>query len=1005
MKKLLLSAFVAFAMLASTKTLAQQGFGTNQPDRSAAVDILSSKRGLLIPRLDLSNITVAAPVDAPAHGLLVYNKKTITGTNGVEPGFYYWERNDTTDETAWQGKWVRIVSSNTEKITKVIGGNNVKVVSKADGLTTTHTVSVEGGNEGQVLVTILNPSYDSSDQDSQQYISDWVNPEDFIDNVLEEGNAINITKDSATGKIEVKFDGNLTEDTTIATGGTYDLAITGLEKLTASNYDAGSQNIVVMGPDGILKEVSPSVLISDAIDKGNITAKAIKTDGMITLNGNTTDAADTVLKDVTLGIKDKSITTDKLSSVTPGGTTNAPDGTIATADGNGGVAFESASDAIGKTLSTDGIIGIGATSGTINVSNTIDGAVLTPTYLKIQDNSITALQIGTGAVGANELATGAVTADKLSTKDSENGTAAPANTVPVANSNGTVTYKTVAEVAGEDLTTDGKIVIGATGTSQSLTDAVLVATHLRIAPESITSADILNGTIESTDIKDGTIQVTDIKAPGTTPDSSTGGTANQVMVTNVDGDVTWIDQSALPSNTKLVDGTNTTVTGTGAAAPNEYKVNVATASGTTLGVVKQAATSPEVAIAPDGSLSVNEQNVMVGLASDNTAQGDVSGNLSNLKVTGIQGTAVSPTLPSSTNNMLVYNSTSNLWEPSTVAQAAGKTLTGDGITVTAGTTAGTDVSLAASVLADVTLGIANDAITSEKIKDGEVKTDDLANTSVTAGKLVADLNGSDVNKIPVANANGSVEYKDAATALGKQLTSTSITVSTLANKALLQDLNIDIKPGTAANQILTTVDNAGTLTTGWASPNSLVTVDNGLNKDNTDIELGGALKRATVITTGVNNTNNPPTPAPANTLGIQGLIVPVAEETEVMYAEGTTGILRKAARSISVNVVENQLVSGITGYNDFVQEVNILANIPTGPGSNDVNITLPTASPTNKGQVVNVKVGNTSEPANYVNILVSTGATTTTTLTYGALPYQSWIVKSNGTTWEVVGRN
>src|SRR5690606_14741915 len=139
-------------------------------------------------------------------------------------------------------------------------------------------------------------------------------------------------------------------------------------------------------------------------------------------------------------------------------------------------------------------------------------------------------------------------------------------------------------------------------------------------------------------------------------------------------------------------------------------------------------------------------------------------------------------------------------------------------------------------------------------------------------------------------------------------------------------------------------------------------------------ELGGTLKRATVITTGVNSDNDP---TPANTLGVQGLIVPTADTSEIVYAEGTTGILRKAVRSISLYIEASQVVSAITGYNDFVQEVNITAKIVSG----DINVTLPAATATNKGQVVNVKITNTAEVADYVNIVVSTGPTTTTTLT------------------------
>src|SRR5690606_38228226 len=119
-------------------------------------------------------------------------------------------------------------------------------------------------------------------------------------------------------------------------------------------------------------------------------------------------------------------------------------------------------------------------------------------------------------------------------------------------------------------------------------------------------------------------------------------------------------------------------------------------------------------------------------------------------------------------------------------------------------------------------------------------------------------------------------------------TSSSITVSTLANTALLEALAIEITPGTADGQILTTVDNAGDLETEWATVNSLVEVNNGLRKVTGDvIHLGGALIEETEIETSA-----------ANTWAITGLTRP-AGESEIVYTQAADGILRKVARSIS----------------------------------------------------------------------------------------------------------
>ena len=941
MKKLLLSAFVAFAMLASTKTLAQQGFGTNIPSKSAAVDIVSSQRGLLVPRLDLSNITVASPVDAPAHGLLVYNKATsaLTGAdvaNNVTPGFYYWERNNTTSETAWQGKWVRIVSSNTEKKVVVKEGNNVKVVEDVTGLATTYIVSVDGGTKnGQVLVSV--PNRDPATVATEPFVSEWVDPDDFIKGV----NGIDVTTDPTTGVTNVGLGGALNKNTDInATG--YNLSITGLPTLSAVT----SENVMVMDANGILKQVSLGDLLA---------AKDLTLENELEFTNNT-NGEGAVLVATQIGIKDRAVGSEKLNPGTaiPGQIATV----IETTPGDATtkvVQYQNPSTAIGQPLTTDNIIGVGAdaTAASATTANLLNGAVLTPTYLKIKDDAIAAAQIAENAVGASELADNSVasaniidgsianadlgeksvSANKLtSTVTNAAGvvtTTAPAYTVPTADGSGGITYQTIAAAAGEDLTTDGKIVIGSTNAT-TLTDAVLVPTRLSIAAESITSADI----------KDGTIKTTDIKAPNSSTDNNLDGDENMVMVTDTNGDVTWIAQSSLANKdnynftTPLAKDAGTANTKGG----TDYTVSIATASATTLGVVKQsAATGEEITIATDGSLSINEANVTVGTVSGS----DVTGQLNDLTVAGIQGTAVSAIAPTAANNMLVYNSTTNQWEPSTVATAAGKSLTGAGITVTSGANAtpGTTTSLASAVLADVTLGIADNAITSLKIADGAVSNVDVAPLAISPDKM---------------------------------------TTYTTAN-------------GTATPAVPGTVATAGPNgTVSYQTTNSLVTVNNGLNKTYTDIELGGTLKRATKITTNgsTDNTFN---------LAIENLVVPAnATSSEIVYSQTADGVLRKAARSISQYVEASQVVNAISGYNDFVQEINITAKIVSG----DINITLPTATATNKGQVVNVKIVNTAEVADYLNILVGS-----TTLTYGALPYQSWIIKSNGTTWEIVGRN
>ena len=754
MKKLILSASFAFALLATSNTFAQQGFGTNKPDKSAAVDIVSSKRGLLIPRVALtstdSNNLQSGPIANPAHSLFVYNTATAgSGATAVTPGFYYWERDDASlAGTNWAGKWVRFTSTNNERdvIVQAAANGNIDIPTAtydANGVKT-YNVSVKGGVEKQVLVSNATGG------------TVWVNPEEFISDVLTAGNAIGIVADpNDPTKVEVKFNGTLTEDTTIATGA-YDLSITGLDDVATANL-AGHE-ILIMDASGLLKKTTFSSLV---------------------------DAQDLTLGD--------------------------------------GLAFEAG------ITGNDGV-----------------GAVLKATKIEIEDKSVEAVKL--------------------------DATGATAGHVATVNSDGTVSYKTItpASLTGKEaISTDGIIVVGAdalSATANTIADAVLTPTYLKIADESITSTQILNGTIQPIDMQPG------------------GNTT--VLVTAADGTVSWIDQSALGNKDAYtgvgaINIAQDTTTPTNANGGLNYNVSVATATGTTLGVVKEAATAPTVNIDTDGELSVNRTHTLLA--------GDVTGPLSATVVGAIQGTAVSATAPTATNNVLVYDDTADAWVPT-------------------------------------------------------------------------ELTGSHIT--------------------GSALTSSSITVTPTTgttNTALLEALTLEIKPGTTG-QVLTTTGAVGSEVATWAAPNTLVDVRNGINKDNDDyIELGGDLMRATTIGTSA-----------AHTLAIKDLEkAPEGTANKVIVAEEKSGVLRTVDKVVTGT---NVVVDSNPNYSIHTPEVVINVTLPA---TGDQTITFPDAADA-VGQVINIKIANDNENhTGYLNVLD----------TYGSMPYQGWIVKSNGSAWVIVGRN
>ena len=82
--------------------IAQVGINTTNsaPHSSAGLDVDFNNKGILIPRVALTQTTSASPITSPAISLMVYNTATV---NDVTPGYYYW--NGT--------RWLRFFDSNT----------------------------------------------------------------------------------------------------------------------------------------------------------------------------------------------------------------------------------------------------------------------------------------------------------------------------------------------------------------------------------------------------------------------------------------------------------------------------------------------------------------------------------------------------------------------------------------------------------------------------------------------------------------------------------------------------------------------------------------------------------------------------------------------------------------------------------------------------------------------------------------------------------------------------
>jgi hypothetical protein len=77
---------LSFVLLLSNFLHAQVGVGTILPDSDSVLDVTSSDKGVLLPRVNLTSTSSFAPLSSNVEGMIVYNQATI---NDVIPGYYY----------------------------------------------------------------------------------------------------------------------------------------------------------------------------------------------------------------------------------------------------------------------------------------------------------------------------------------------------------------------------------------------------------------------------------------------------------------------------------------------------------------------------------------------------------------------------------------------------------------------------------------------------------------------------------------------------------------------------------------------------------------------------------------------------------------------------------------------------------------------------------------------------------------------------------------------------
>ncbi len=160
--------------------VAQTGIGTTTPDASAKLDVSSTNKGFLPPRVTLTSGTDNSTIPNPATGLLVYN----TGNNaGLVAGYYYWNGTSWATIATSQGSGVSASymrgSRSTAQTTGITTGGTI-VFTQTDNVagqeitlnTSTGQITLAAGRTYRLLAQV--PNFQSGNSDARPQFS-WYN--------------------------------------------------------------------------------------------------------------------------------------------------------------------------------------------------------------------------------------------------------------------------------------------------------------------------------------------------------------------------------------------------------------------------------------------------------------------------------------------------------------------------------------------------------------------------------------------------------------------------------------------------------------------------------------------------------------------------------------------------------------------------------------------------------------------------------------------------------------